>query len=40
MCAFAKPADFEFSREGTMIGKTAGGMRSLEVQMVNSQCLK
>ena len=40
MCAFAKPADFELhERRYYMVGRTAGGVRSLEGQMVNFQRL-
>ena len=33
MFAFAKPADFEFSRKGTKVGRTARGVASLEGQL-------
>ena len=35
---YAKPADFKvFTREGTKIGRTVGGVASLEGQLVNSR---
>ena len=36
MFAFAKPADFKFSREGTKVGRTAGGVASLEGQLLST----
>ena len=33
MFAFVKPADFEFSQEGTKVGRTAGEVAPLEGQL-------
>ena len=36
---FAKPADIEFPREGTKVGRTSGGVISLGGRLVNSRAL-